>query len=69
MIRQSLARTRDPGTTGKRPVDVRFAADTGVTSEALYAQFLALRYKEPGTSLGQRNERLSMARMGKRLTA
>ncbi len=36
----------------KENSDARFAADAGVEAEAWYAHVVALRYKEPGTSLG-----------------
>ncbi len=36
----------------KENSDARFAADAGVTAEAWYAHVVALRYKEPGTTLG-----------------
>jgi len=32
-------------------VEAGFAVDTGVTAETQYAHIVALRYKEPGTSL------------------
>jgi hypothetical protein len=38
--------------TGGRIIDARFWAETGNTSEAQWSHIVALRYKEPGTSLG-----------------
>ncbi|HEX9894488.1 MAG TPA: LamG-like jellyroll fold domain-containing protein, partial [Gemmatimonadales bacterium] len=38
--------------TGGRIVDTRFWAESGQTAQASWSHILALRYKEPGTSLG-----------------
>jgi len=39
-------------TSGNRTVESRYWAESGQTAVAQYAHILALRYKEPGTSLG-----------------
>jgi hypothetical protein len=39
-------------TSGSRTIDTRFWAEAGMTSEAQWSHIVALRYKEPGTSLG-----------------